>query len=178
MCWLLLLHTRAPSFSSPPQMLGSEEERLHLSSSTSEVPCLARDAGGLGTSCLFFIFLYSKWLSMLVSLSPLDLLSHLYLEVEGDLVSGDPIPGWLRDSRWWKPCGFPGCRPDFRVVMQAWAWKFTFFLHLQGSSACPSSPCGRQPEAEQVGGPRVIWEDHWMLFWLLALACVCPSELV
>lgn len=59
-----------------------------------------------------YFLLCSKWLPILVSLLPLDLWSRLYLEVEGDLVSGDLLPGWLREI----PGG--GSRADSQAAVQ------------------------------------------------------------
>lgn len=48
----------------------------------------------------------------------------------------------------------------FQSCNEGLGLEIHIFLRLQGSSACPSSLCGRRPEAEQVGGGRVIWEGR------------------
>jgi hypothetical protein len=87
--------------------------------------------------------------------------------------SGDLTTGWLRGSRRWEPCRFPGCYPDLRVTMSAWASREELPAFLQ----CIE----RQPEAEQVGGLERTGDDHRVLSPLLAPSfslCGCLSQFV
>lgn len=100
--------------------------------------------------------LYSRWLSMLAPLLSLGPLSYLPLEVEGGLVSGDLTTDWLREARWWEPCRFPGCHPDFRVIIQAWAQKFTF-LSASGEGLTALPHCVRGNPRLRVAGEDRGW---------------------